>query len=66
MPAKVAARAMSVRAWSSSPCCTARRNEPDSSDSARSDHRSEIGFEPQYGTRWAAALCSLLVYQRAV
>jgi hypothetical protein len=53
-------------AWSSSPCRTAVRNEPASSDSAFSDHMSEIGFEPQYGTRCCGALRSLVVYQRAV
>ena len=45
--AKVEAIAMSARACSSSPCRTAFRNEPASSDSAFSAHMSEIGLEPQ-------------------
>ena len=47
MPAKVAAMAMSERAWTSSPCRTARRNDPASRLSAFSDHMSEIGLDPQ-------------------
>ncbi len=51
MPANVAAMAMSARAWASSPRRTAVRNDVASSRMARSDHMSETGFEPQYGTR---------------
>ena len=66
IPANVAARAMSARAPSSSPSRTALRNEPASSPIAFSDHMSEMGFAPQYGTRCSGRLCSALVYQRAV
>ncbi len=47
IPAKVAAIAMSIRAASSSPSRTARRNEVASSDIAFSDHMSATGLEPQ-------------------
>ena len=57
---------MSARAWPSSPWRTARRNEPASSTMAFSDHMSEMGLAPQYGTRCSGRLCSVLVYQRAV
>jgi hypothetical protein len=51
MPAKVAAIAMSPRAFASSPCRTARRKEPASRLRDFSAHMSEIGLDPQYGTR---------------
>ena len=46
-PANVAAIAISSRAGWSSPSRTARRNAPESSDIAFSDHMSAIGLAPQ-------------------
>ena len=58
MPATVAANAMSPRASRSLPSRTARRKAVASRVIAFSDHRSEIGFAPQYGTRCSGALRS--------
>ena len=65
-PAKVAASAISWRASASSPWCTARRKAVASRDIAFSDHMSEIGLAPQYGTRCSGCFLSYDVNGRAV
>jgi hypothetical protein len=57
-PAKVAAMAMSERACRLPPSRTAVVNARASSPRAFSDHMSETGFEPQYGTRSSGRLRS--------
>src|SRR3954447_2369071 len=65
-PAYVAASIIALRAGTSVPSRTAVRNEPATSASARSHHRSDTGLLPQYATRDSGALRGTESKDRAV